>query len=369
MLSSQRSFAQIAMPSLSQLFIEAYSLSEKINGRRDLPDAIRVSDVTETLAFLHEALPKIEDNTATPYHIREVVEDSLRHYVAWASQYFGDHGPIYHTPEHWDSHIEEFRVVSNLVRRAKAMMLSLDEERTTQRYLEGRSGYSSEFLQSGITAALAQVKDAAEAASSLVSEEVRRVEEVSRSGQRVISEHENEAKRLLTDMRTLAQKHTAESQASVFESYAKTDTNLAMAWLVIAIVVAIGELAFLWFAIWKESDASFSLRQFTSKALLVSLLTTILVGAFRMHSRLTHNAIVNRHRAGAIASLLAFQADKLGPEVQTAMLIQTAGAVFAHQPTGLGGDEKSDGQNLVAATVEALKGVSSALKAPSVPKA
>lgn len=96
----------------------------------------------------------------------------------------------------------------------------------------------------------------------------------------------------------------------------------------------------------KEGDASSGLfaflRTLVPRLIRVTLLLTLFVFCLKNYSALSHNYIVNRHRATALSTFQTFVTGGRDEQIKSAILLQASQAIFSPQPSAfLKGDSDS----------------------------
>ena len=147
----------------------------------------------------------------------------------------------------------------------------------------------------------------------------------------------------LTQARTIA-RHEA-----VFRSEARR-YNVASRWWMLAIgVLSAATLAAAWYnlAVIVPHAAGYTAAQVAqssvAKLFVFSVLGGGIVFAGSSYRAARHNAVVNMHRANALATFDAFVASAVDPETKNAILVQTTQSIFAPQPSGYTGAETDGG--------------------------
>jgi hypothetical protein len=125
-----------------------------------------------------------------------------------------------------------------------------------------------------------------------------------------------------------------------FKEEASTAKLVAVAWLSIAIFLAIAIVCYVIFhvepklATLVNPTAIELVKESLPRLLVVFVLSFGMIWAAKNVSASTHNFVVNRHRQNALASFETFVEGASGKEVKDAVLIQATSAVFSPQDTG-----------------------------------
>jgi hypothetical protein len=155
----------------------------------------------------------------------------------------------------------------------------------------------------------------------------------------------SEAERIIAAMQGFSAKAGVSKNQEFYKCLADKHRSASISWLVLA---AASALAFVVMPlVWKlptidqSARSSAGLPQFASYAadllphisLAVLLVIGMIVGT-KLFSSERHNEVLNRHRETALATFRAFYEADERPEIQAAVLLAAANAIFTPQATG-----------------------------------
>jgi hypothetical protein len=170
---------------------------------------------------------------------------------------------------------------------------------------------------------------------------VQAAEDRAAEATRQLEIHQEEAKRILDDVRRVAAEQGVSQQAIYFqnESSAHEDQAKRWQWNTIYVAIGLGVYAVISATAHKWSfltpagpyDA-FQLG--LSKILIFGVIAYMLFLSARNFLAHKHNAIVNRHRYNALLTFTALSDAARGPENRDIVLTHAAACIFAPQETG-----------------------------------
>jgi len=173
--------------------------------------------------------------------------------------------------------------------------------------------------------------------------------------------HENEAKRVLGEIRRVAAEQGVSQQAIHFGNEATRHDVAAEVWRVtmrnyaIAIgVYAVGSIFVHKIPFLNPTSYYESIQLGVSKVLVFTVLAYMLLISSRNFMGHKHNAIVNRHRQNALMTHKALIEAVEDSGVREAIMVQAASSIFAPQSTGYAGDYGKGESNGTRSVVELL---------------
>lgn len=164
-----------------------------------------------------------------------------------------------------------------------------------------------------------------------------------------MKKHEEDAMRVLGEIRKVAAEEGVTQQAAHFRTEAESHESKAeewrnktvkLAWLLGAFAVAslfIHKIPFL-----KPETAYDAVQLALSKVLLFAVITYMLVLSAKNFMNHRHNAVVNKHRQNALMTHRALVEGAADGGMRDAVMVHAASCIFSPQPTGYT-QGKSDG--------------------------
>ncbi len=125
-----------------------------------------------------------------------------------------------------------------------------------------------------------------------------------------------------------------------FKEEATTAKLVALAWLFVAVILAVAIVLYVIFHVEPTLATLVNptgielIKESIPRLLVVFVLSFGMIWAAKNVSSSTHNFVVNRHRQNALASFETFVEGASGTEVKDAVLIQATSAIFSPQDTG-----------------------------------
>jgi len=168
-----------------------------------------------------------------------------------------------------------------------------------------------------------------------------------------LQEHEKEAQRVLTEIRSVAAEEGVTQQSAHFRAEADRHDTEAETWRTrtVNLAIALGVYAALSVFLHKipflTPTSNYETIQLAiSKVLVFSVLAYMLFLSARNFLNHKHNAIVNRHRQNALMTHRALVEAASDHGIREAIMVQAAGCIFSPQNTGYtggtsGGDSPS----------------------------
>lgn len=168
-----------------------------------------------------------------------------------------------------------------------------------------------------------------------------------------LQEHEHEAQRVLTEIRSVAAEEGVTQQSAHFRAEADRHDTDAETWRLrtVNLAIALGVYAALSVFVHKipflTPTSNYETIQLAiSKVLVFSVLAYMLFLSARNFLSHKHNAIVNRHRQNALMTHRALVEAASDHGIREAIMVQAAGCIFSPQNTGYtggasGGDNPS----------------------------
>ena len=144
----------------------------------------------------------------------------------------------------------------------------------------------------------------------------------------------------LVQVQDVAKKAGVSKHSVHFKLEANTAKWVALAWLSVAIFLAVAIVCYVIFhveptlATLVNPTAIELVKESIPRFLVVFVLSFGMIWAAKNVSASTHNFVVNRHRQNALASFETFVEGASGKEVKDAVLIQATSAIFSPQDTG-----------------------------------
>lgn len=165
-----------------------------------------------------------------------------------------------------------------------------------------------------------------------------------------LQEHEKEAQRVLTEIRSVAAEEGVTQQSAHFRAEADRHDTEAEIWRTrtVNLAIALGVYAALSVFLHKipflTPTSNYDTIQLAiSKVLVFSVLAYMLFLSARNFLSHKHNAIVNRHRQNALMTHRALVEAASDHGIREAIMVQAAGCIFSPQNTGYtGGASGSD---------------------------
>jgi hypothetical protein len=168
-----------------------------------------------------------------------------------------------------------------------------------------------------------------------------------------LQEHEKEAERVLTEIRSVAAEEGVTQQSAHFRAEADRHDTEAEIWRTrtVKLAIALGLYAALSIFLHKiplltPTSNYEAIQLVISKVLVFSVLAYMLFLSARNFLNHKHNAIVNRHRQNALMTHRALVEAASDHGIREAIMVQAAGCIFSPQNTGYtngasGGDSAS----------------------------
>ncbi len=159
--------------------------------------------------------------------------------------------------------------------------------------------------------------------------------------QKALNKHEEDAKKVLEDIRETAAEQGVTQQAIYFKSESGDHDTAAEKWetrtIGVAIVLALFAIGSIFLYKWDyiaPQNTFETVQLVTSKILIFAVLTYLLILSAKNYLNHKHNSIVNKHRQNALMTYKAMidATDDLGS--REAILIQAASCIYSPQTTG-----------------------------------
>jgi hypothetical protein len=144
----------------------------------------------------------------------------------------------------------------------------------------------------------------------------------------------------LVQVQDATKKAGVSKHAVHFKVEANTAKLVALAWLSVAVFLAVAIVLYVMFHVEPTLATLVNptgielVKESLPRLLVVFVLSFGMIWAAKNVSASTHNFVVNRHRQNALASFETFVEGASGKEVKDAVLIQATSAIFCPQDTG-----------------------------------
>lgn len=157
---------------------------------------------------------------------------------------------------------------------------------------------------------------------------------------------------------------------SIFGTEANTYRLQSIGWLFATVAIGMGTIAW---GIWgylvlpvPEVETTFTLiKSFSTKIVVLSILTFILVWSAKNYGSTRHNFIVNKHRQNALNTFKTFvDAAGTDADIKNAILLQATTSIFSAQNTGYMGKDDG-GNNTSSQVVEVIRSAGNTASAVS----
>ncbi|MCD4831357.1 MAG: hypothetical protein K8R02_06060 [Anaerohalosphaeraceae bacterium] len=197
-------------------------------------------------------------------------------------------------------------------------------------------------------------------------EAVKNIEEKSKAISGTMDTNAAEAKKILADIKKVAEEQGVSQQAIYFKNEADGHSKASYAWLVITAMLAVGliivSILFLeWNIGHKDNNDYYAIVQLTvSKILIFGTLSSMLAMAAKNYFANRHNVIINRHRENALKTYTAL-VDAAGEDANgDIVLTKAADSIFMSQTTGFDKSDSRDGKALSMLNIApaAIRGMS-----------
>ena len=156
-----------------------------------------------------------------------------------------------------------------------------------------------------------------------------------------MQQHENDAKRILEEIRNVAAEEGVTQQAAHFRTESEQHEKKAEVWRKRAINLAWGLGVFAVISLFihkipflKPDSLYDSVQLGISKVLIFSVIAYMLFLSTKNFLNHKHNAIVNKHRQNALMTHKALVEAAVESGVREAIMVQAASCIFSPQPTG-----------------------------------
>tara|TARA_B100000700_G_scaffold331399_1_gene463801 strand:+ start:4218 stop:5252 length:1035 start_codon:yes stop_codon:yes gene_type:complete len=161
--------------------------------------------------------------------------------------------------------------------------------------------------------------------------------------------HEEEAQRVLDEIRRVAAEEGVTKQASHFNAEYEHHNSEAATWQKYSVRLAIGLGAFALFSLFLHKIPLFApentydtIQLSISKVLIFSVIAYMLFLSTKNFLNHKHNAIVNKHRQNALMTHSALVEASGEEGVRDAVLLQAASCIFSPQSTGYTSDNERE---------------------------
>ena len=203
------------------------------------------------------------------------------------------------------------------------------------------------FTRPGCQRDFSRIENEARAAAQAASDEAARLTAK-------LSEHQNEAERVLADVRKAAAEQGVGFQATYFKSEADVHNSQASTWRTATLwasgllaVLAILSLFITKIDFLKPTDLYEAIQLLTAKLVIFTAAAYLVVLCARNFLAHTHNAIVNRHRQNALLTFQALVDAAKGEDKKDIVLTHASACMFAPQETGFTKHQADGGPSIV----------------------
>lgn len=167
------------------------------------------------------------------------------------------------------------------------------------------------------------------------------VEDKAASFSELMQEHEEEARRVLEEIRNVAAEEGVTQQAAHFRAESELHETKSEEWRTRTVKLAWGLGAFAVLSLFihklpflSPTSTYDTVQLAISKVLVFSVLTYMLVLSARNFMAHKHNAVINKHRQNALMTHRALLEAALESGARDAIMVHAAGCIFSPQPTG-----------------------------------
>ncbi len=167
-----------------------------------------------------------------------------------------------------------------------------------------------------------------------------------------LTKHEGDAKKVLSEIRSVAAEEGVTQQAAHFKAECENQTSQAEKWqgYVIKLAIALGVFAIISLFLHKipllKPENTYDAIQLSiSKFLIFFVIAYMMFLSAKNFLSHKHNAIVNKHRQNALLTHRALVEASGDEGVRDAVLLHASSCIFSPQPTGYSNDGKSEISN------------------------